>query len=319
QEKAEQVKLLLELTPQDMRKMFKVQRTQLDSKLKPTDFEQPAKIIDSSFKGPESDIPIRVYTPEGTVLTLSTDTKRPVMLLIVNLITGSGPFPAIVFYHGGGWIFGDIPGYDSFCRAMCVATEAVVISVDYRLASEFKFPAAVHDTYGALVHCYENPETYNIDRNRVAVAGDSAGGNLAAATTLMSREHQGPAIKFQCLIYPAVDIPRFFTEAYVDSPMLPYFADAYLNSREEAANIYASPLKAVLTGLPPCFLLTCQSDPLLEEGKDYVKKLQESGVPCEYYNVDGLDHGFVDDNKHRDPKVAPHQDAVFAALKKGLQ
>ncbi|KAI9289554.1 Alpha/Beta hydrolase protein [Umbelopsis sp. AD052] len=296
QEKAEQVKLLLEMTPQDMRKMFKVQRTQLDSKLKPTDFEQPAKIIDSSFKGPESDIPIRVYTPEG-----------------------SGPFPAIVFYHGGGWIFGDIPGYDSFCRAMCVATEAVVISVDYRLASEFKFPAAVHDTYGALVHCYENPETYNIDRNRVAVAGDSAGGNLAAVTTLMIREHRGPAIKFQCLIYPAVDIPRFFTEAYVDSPMLPYFADAYLNSREEAANIYVSPLKADLTGLPPCFLLTCQSDPLLEEGKDYVKKLQESGVPCEYYNVDGLDHGFVDVNKHRDPKVAPHQDAVFAALKKGLQ
>lgn len=97
------------------------------------------------------------------------------------------------------------------------------------------------------------------------------------------------------------------------------FADAYLTSREEASNIYASPLKADLTGLPPCFLLTCQSDSLLKDGKDYVKKLQEYGVPCEYRNVDGLDHGFVDINKHIEPKVAPHQDAIFAALKKGLE
>ncbi|KAI8578526.1 hypothetical protein K450DRAFT_246189 [Umbelopsis ramanniana AG] len=202
---------------------------------------------------------------------------------------------------------------------MCVATEAVVISVGYRLASEFKFPAAAHDAYGALVHCYENPETYNIDRNRIAVAGDSAGGNLAAVVTLMSRDQRGPAIKYQCLIYPAVDIPRFFTEAYADAPMLQYFADAYLKSREDADNIYVSPLKADLTGLPPCFLLTCQSDSLLQEGKDYVQKLHESGVPCEYLNVVGLDHGFVDVNKHLEPKVAPHQDAIFAAMKKALQ
>lgn len=97
------------------------------------------------------------------------------------------------------------------------------------------------------------------------------------------------------------------------------FADAYLTSREEATNIYVSPLKADLTGLPPCFLLTCQSDSLLGDGKDYVKKLQEHGVPCEYWNVEGLDHGFVDVNKHIEPKAAPHQDATFAALKKGLE
>ncbi|KAH8549776.1 lipase/esterase [Umbelopsis sp. PMI_123] len=290
------IKMLLAIPPQEVRTIFTVEKDKVLKQVKPSDLEQPAKLVDSTFKGPETDIPIRVYTPAGT-----------------------GPFPAILFFHGGGWVFGDIPGYDSLCRAMCVATEAVVISVDYRLSPEAKFPAAINDCFGALVHCYENSEIYDIDPSRIAVVGDSAGGNLAAAVTLFSRDHQGPAIKFQVLIYPAVDVARFYTETHAGDPMSKYFADAYLNTPEDAQNIYVSPLRADLTGLPPCFLLTCESDALLPHGKKYVEKLQQSGVPCEYINALDVDHGFVDVNKHVEPKVAPYQDAIFAALKTALK
>jgi len=291
----EELKMLLAMTPQELRVVFTVKKQEATKTLTADDLEKPAYIAEYTFKGPETDIPIRVYTPEGT-----------------------GPFPGIVFYHGGGWIFGDIEGYDSLCRAMCVGTGAVVISVAYRLAPEAKFPAPAEDAYAALAYAHDNAKTHNIDPERIAVSGDSAGGNLAAAVTLITRDRHGPKIKFQSLIYPSCNVASF-DETQKDAPFMKYFADAYLKTPEDAQNLYASPIKADLNGLPPAFLLTCDTDTLRDDGRAYAQKLNASGVPCEYINVVGLDHGFIDVNKRLLPAVAQYQDAMFASLKAGLQ
>ncbi|KAG2177787.1 hypothetical protein INT43_003034, partial [Umbelopsis isabellina] len=214
----------------------------------PPKLEEPANITDSTFQAPESIVPIRIYTPEG-----------------------SGPFPCIVYYHGGGWVFGDLEMYDSLCRAMCVGAEAVLVFVDYRLAPENKFPAAAEDAYAGLCHVKENAQKYNIDTTRIAVAGDSAGGNLTAVVTLMARDRKGPNIKFQCLIYPGCN---FNSGAGEKNVLLKYMRDAYLNNEEDMQNIYASPMRADLSGLPAGYLLTCDDDELLDEGRRYCEKLK---------------------------------------------
>ncbi|CAM0141228.1 unnamed protein product [Umbelopsis sp. WA50703] len=260
----------------EVRETLKATRKNRLAQLPPAKLEEPSSITDSDFQGPESVIPIRIYTPEG-----------------------SGPFPGIVFYHGGGWIMGDLETYDSVCRAMCVGTGAVLVSVDYRLAPEYKFPAATEDAYAGLIHVVANAKKYNIDPTRIAVAGDSAGGNISAAVTLMTRDL------------------RLFgkTQAFLNTSS---FRTAYHRKPEDAESIYASPLLADLTGLPAAYLLTCDDDPLRDEGLAYCNKLKASGVPCEYTNVIGQSHGFFDRNKYQVPEVAQYHDAIFAAIKKAL-
>ncbi|KAI8582609.1 hypothetical protein K450DRAFT_268971 [Umbelopsis ramanniana AG] len=296
----EQFNALLALSIPDFRQALGVMvaKTMM---AQPEPIDIPAKIEDSSFKGPASDIPIRIYTPEGT-----------------------GPFPAVVFYHGGGWVLGNIQSHDSICRQMCVQTGAVVISVEYRLAPEAKFPAGPNDCYAAFHHVQSNPDKYGIDAERVAVAGDSAGGNLATVVSIMCRDRQAPRPKFQCLIYPACDFTANGPHKQSDPSdllvmdFMNYMKDGYINGPEDEINPLASPLKADLHDLPPAFVMTCSMDPLLEEGVEYVQKLKASGVPCEHINAIGMDHGCFSQDRRTDPDIQQYQDAAFAAIKKAL-
>ncbi|KAG2186457.1 hypothetical protein INT44_002679 [Umbelopsis vinacea] len=296
----EQFNALLAMSIPDFRQTVGAMMAQaITSQPKPIDI--PAKIEDSSFKGPASDVPIRIYTPEGT-----------------------GPFPAVVFYHGGGWVFGDIQSYDGICRHMCVKTGAVVISVGYRLAPEAKFPAGLEDSYAAFLHVQSNPDKYGIDVERIAVAGDSAGGNLATVVSIMCRDRQAPRPKFQCLIYPACDLTANGPHRQSDpsdlltNDFMIYMKNGYINGPEDETNPLASPLKADLHDLPPAYLMTCSMDSLLEEGVDYAQKLNASGVPCEHVNAIGMDHGCFSLDRRQVPAVQQYQEMAFAAIKKAL-
>ncbi|KAH8549869.1 Alpha/Beta hydrolase protein [Umbelopsis sp. PMI_123] len=287
----EQLNALLSLSAPELRQTVESMISKPLVKPEPIDF--PAKIEDSSFKGPESDIPIRIYTPEGT-----------------------GPFPAVVYYHGGGWFMGGIETHDGICRYLCVSTGTVVISVEYRLVPEARFPAIPEDCYAAFV--------YNIDSKRIAVAGDSAGGNLSAVVSIMSRDRQGPKPIFQCLVYPVCDMTAMGPYKASDpSDVLPlslwnYIRNGYLNDPEAALNPLASPMKADLKGLPPALLLIGDKDLFVEECADYVSKLEASGVQCEYICAKGMEHGFFHEDRRQFPIIQSYQETVFAAIKKAL-
>ncbi|KAG2177811.1 hypothetical protein INT43_003058 [Umbelopsis isabellina] len=297
----EQIDALTNLPAPDLRAKLAGFRMDALSKLPPAPLDEPAKVENSSFKGPETDIPIRIYTPEGT-----------------------GPFPVVIYFHGGGWVIGTLDSYDGLCREMCVSVGATIISVDYRLSPEAKFPAATEDCYAAVVHVQENAEKYNVDPARIAVAGDSAGGNLALVASIMSRERKGPSIKYQSLIYPSCDMTMNgpHKQSNPSAVLLPqimnYFADCYLNGPEDMENPHCSPLKADLTGLPPAFVLTCEHDSLLEEGAELARRFKEVGVPCEYVHALGLDHGVIHTSRHHFPAVGPYQTAIYEGMKKAL-
>jgi acetyl esterase len=258
------------LTPEQAREMI-VQMRELAGEP-----ESVAKVEDSQIPTPDGPIPVRIYTPEGT-----------------------GPFPILVYFHGGGWVIGTIDTIDAPCRALTNRSGCVVVSVDYRLAPEHKFPAAPEDCYAATRYVAENAAAYNADPQRLAVGGDSAGGNLAAAVALMARDRGGPPIAFQLLIYPVTN-HNFDTASYqenADSYLLTkngmvWFWDHYLTSADDGQNPYASPQQARnLGGLPPAFVMTCEFDPLRDEGEAYADRLQEDGVQVEKKRYNGLIHG----------------------------
>lgn len=225
------------------------------------------------------DVPVRIYTPEGT-----------------------GPFPALVYFHGGGWVFCNLDTHDGVSRQMANRVPAVVVSVDYRLAPENKFPAAVEDAYAATTWVAENASALNVDAQRVVVIGDSAGGNLAAVVALMARDRGGPKLAYQVLICPVMDYPipglpsyHELAEGYnLTRKNMIWFWERYLNSEQEASNPYAVPLRAEsLKGLPPAFVITAEYDPLRDEGEAYVTRLQAEGVPARLKRYDSMIHGFV--------------------------
>lgn len=225
-------------------------------------------------------IPVRVYVPE-----MDTST----------------PQPALVFYHGGGWVTGSIESHDPVCRFLCNAAACVVISVEYRLAPEHKFPAAVWDAYDAAQWIAVHADEFAVDPARIAVGGDSAGGNLAAVTCLIAKERNSPDIAFQLLIYPSTgyaEAPpsiRENAEGYMlTGEMMTWFRNHYLNSSEELLHPYFAPVLAEDLGdLPPAFIATAEFDPLRDVGKMYADKLQSSGVPVAFKNYEGLIHGFA--------------------------
>ena len=239
--------------------------------------EPLAKVADITIPVPDGQIPARVYTPAG-----------------------STPLPGLVYFHGGGWVIGSPDALDAPCSIIANAAGCVIVSVDYRLAPEFKFPTAAEDCYAAMRWVAENGATLGIDGSRLAVGGDSAGGNLAAVVSLMARDRGGPALVYQALIYPVTDF-NFDTTSYTENAeallltkaAMVWFWNHYLRSPEDGQNPYASPLRAPdLHGLPPAFVVTAEYDPLRDEGQAYAARLREAGVEVDTKNYAGMIHGF---------------------------
>ena len=226
-------------------------------------------------------VPVRAYRPKGAA--------RDEIL------------PALVYFHGGGWVIGDLDTHDVVCRTLCNAARCAVFSVEYRKAPEAPFPAAVDDCFSALAFVSSSSNSLKITPQKVAVGGDSAGGNLATVMALMARDAGGPAISFQVLIYPGCDqrmahasIDRNGEGYLLTKKSMLYFRAHYLPSEKDWLDWRASPLLAKsLKGLPPAFLLTAGFDPLVDEGKEYADRLQREGVQVEYRNYADMVHGFI--------------------------
>jgi acetyl esterase len=238
---------------------------------------------------------------------------------------GSGPFPALIFFHGGGWVIGDIDTHDGICRSLANAGGCVVANVDYRLAPEHRYPVAAEDAFAATRWVAAQGVRIGVDARRLAVGGDSAGGNLAAAVTLMARDRGGPALAFQALVYPVTQ-PGLDTASYREC------ADGYLLTREgmrwfwnhyapreaDARQPYASPLLAGSLGeLPAALVITAEYDPLREDGESYAAKLGEAGVSVTMTRYPGMIHGFFRMINFVD-KAKAARDEVAAALRKAF-
>ena len=236
-----------------------------------------AKVEDRTVSGPDSDVPVRIYTPEG-----------------------SGPFPILAWYHGGGWVVGDLDSADGTARNLCVGGNCIVVSVDYRLAPDAKFPGPAEDCWAATTWAVNSAANIYGDPSRLAVGGDSAGGNLAAAMCLMAADRGGPGIALQVLVYPVTDA-RTDTASYVRNAdgysltktTMEWYWDQYLSSKDDAANPYAAPLRAKsLAGQPRALVITAEFDPLCDEGEAYAKRLTEAGVDTTATRYEGMIHGF---------------------------
>ncbi|CAI8701617.1 acetyl esterase [Pseudomonas sp. IT-P258] len=209
--------------------------------------------------------------------------------------------PLLVFFHGGGFVMGNLDTHDNLCRSLARQTEAVVVSVAYRLAPESKFPAAPLDCYAATCWLVEHAAELRVDGSRLAVAGDSAGGNLALAVSQLAARRQGPKISYQCLFYPVTDAGcdsqsfEDFAQSYLLSAgMMRWFWQQYLQDVGQVEDPLASPLRAEsLAGLPPTTLITAEFDPLRDEGEAMAECLREAGVPVRVQRCDGMIHGFI--------------------------
>jgi acetyl esterase len=212
-----------------------------------------------------------------------------------------GKLPALVYFHGGGWTIGDLDTHDTLCRQLAAGAGCAVFSVDYRLAPESPFPAAVDDCFAATRWVMDNAASLGVDPNRVAVGGDSAGGNLAAVVALLARDAGGPAIVHQLLIYPATDQrcgsashERNAQGYLLTRDAIEFFRANYLPQRDQWSDWRASPLLAQShAGLPPATVMTAGFDPLIDEGRAYADRLRASGVTVEYREYSDMVHGFV--------------------------
>jgi acetyl esterase/lipase len=213
--------------------------------------------------------------------------------------------PALVYFHGGGWVIGDLDTHDAVCRTLANGARCAVFSVEYRKAPEAPFPAAVDDCFSALAFVFNDSEKLKTDRSKIAVGGDSAGGNLAAVMALMARDAGGPAfsspLSFQLLIYPGTDqqmahpsIERNGEGYLLTKKSMQYFRGHYLPHKEDWLDWRASPLLAKsLAGLPPALVMTAGYDPLLDEGRAYAERLKQEGVATEYREYADMVHGFI--------------------------
>ncbi|MEH7612266.1 alpha/beta hydrolase [Gottfriedia acidiceleris] len=227
--------------------------------------------------GQDESIKIRIYTPEG-----------------------EGPLPVFVYYHSGGWVIGDLETSDASCRMLANRTKRIVVSVDYRLAPEYKFPIPFEDSFAALNWVSEHAKEFNGNASNIVVGGDSAGGNLAAVVSQAAKDQNGPKIVAQVLVYPVTaltyDSKSYFDfqEGYgLDRDLMIWFGNHYINSKEDATNKYVSPLATDdLTNLPPALIITAENDVLRDEGTEYGKRLKDAGVNLEMYCEQGLVHGY---------------------------
>lgn len=270
----------------------------------------------------------RTMQPEAPEIGVGTvlDTDADGVPVRIYQPVGEGPFPVVMMFHGGGWVIGDLTTADGQSREVCRQTEAIVVSVDYRLAPEHPFPAAADDCYAATLWAAQSARRYGGDPSRLALAGDSAGGNLAAVVAQMIRDKGGPAVAFQLLVYPVTDGVNFNTPSYhengqdymLTAESMHWFWNHYAPNAEDRHNPYASPLLAGnLADLPAALVMTAEYDPLRDEGEAYADKLAEAGVEVEVVRCDGLIHGFFGQARTVQAAVAPMARAC-GALKAAL-
>ncbi|MGC5364864.1 alpha/beta hydrolase [Streptomyces sp. DT24] len=239
--------------------------------------EPVEEVRDTTIPGPAGDLPVRIYRPAG-----------------------EGPLPVLVYFFGGGWSLGSLDTSDAICRQLANAAGCLTIAVGYRLAPEHRFPAAPQDCLAGVRWASANAGRLGGDATRLTVGGDSAGGNLAAAVTLMARDASGPDILAQVLVYPNTDHfadtpsrrentdPLLFNEKSVQ-----WYWDNYLAAPEDGGDPLASPLRAPdHSGLPPALVITAEYDPLRDEGEQYARRLRDSGVPVVLTRYKGVAHGF---------------------------
>ncbi len=214
---------------------------------------------------------------------------------------GQGPFPVLVFFHGSGFVLCSLDTHDGICRNLCAGGHCVVVSVDYRLAPEHKYPAGLDDCVRATRWAADNVAELEGDALRIAIGGDSAGANLAAAAALHLRDHGGPALRGQLLIYPVTDYHTPGTASYRENAdgygltrdTMVWFWEHYLQDAAQAADPLVSPLRAQdLSRLPPALVVTAEYDPLRDEGEHYAEKLRAAGTPAITSRWDGMNHGF---------------------------
>ncbi len=287
-----------ELTTEEAREAYARSR----QALQPDDEIDIAETVELTCPGPVGDIALRLY--RGTALE------------------AAAPQAVLVYFHGGGWVLGDLESHDGVCREIAKRADITVISVDYRLGPEHMFPAAVDDAIAATRWIAHNAGELGVDPSRLAVAGDSAGGNLAAVVALDARDRGGPAIALQVLIYPAVDMSlrqashaRLADMAPIPPDTMRWFFARYCANEADRADWRAAPLLANShAGLPPALIIVGGYDPLCDEGEEYAAKLNAAGGHAEVFKMPGQIHGFMTMNKIITEAAQAH-DAIEAALK----
>ena len=236
-----------------------------------------AKVENRQIAVNDGEISVRIYTPSG-----------------------QGPFPLFLYYHGGGWVIGDLETADAGCRLLAEKTGRVVVSADYRLAPEYRFPVPVEDSYAALCWANEHAAELNAIKDDIVVGGDSAGGNLATVMAILSQQNNGPSITAQALIYPVTNLDfttssyEKFAEGYgLDKDLMIWFGEYYVRNADQFNDPHVSPLLAEnVSALPPAVIVAAENDVLVEEGKQYRDKLKAAGVSVDYVQIDGSVHGY---------------------------
>ncbi len=267
--------------------------------------ESVLRVENRSIPGPDTEIPLRIYTPRN-----------------------EPPLPILVFFHGGGGVVGNLETHDAVCRTLAKGAQCMVVSVDYRLAPEHKYPAGLNDCFSATRWVYENALSFDGDPKRIAVGGDSAGGSLAAAVALLARDRGGPELVYQLMFYPMTDYYLPGTPSYEENgsgyflttTAVKWFLDHYLPKEFDRDDPYLFPLRCRdLSGLPPALVMTAEYDPLRDEGERYAMRLREAGVWVHLQRIDGMMHGFtvlagrLDKGKHALKDAAAHLRAAFLA------
>jgi acetyl esterase/lipase len=256
--------------------------------------EHVASVRDHRVPVQGGEIVVRVFTPRLTAQSVGTMAGSP-----GNRSTGS-PLPVMVYFHGGGWVVGDVDTHEAICRTLANAASCVVASVDYRCAPEFRYPTAAEDAHAATCWIAEHAGELGVDARRLALCGDSAGGNLAAVVPLMARDRGGPRVALQVLVYPVtdcdLDTPSYRENAtgyILTREGMCWYWDQYAPGLAERREPYASPLRASsLAALPPALVITAEYDPLRDDGELYARRLAEAGVPVTLSRYPGMVHSF---------------------------
>jgi len=262
------------------------------------------QVRDHRIAGPGGELAIREYRPLDTTGTLG----------------------ALVYFHGGGFVLGSLDSHDALCRQLTVDSGCAVLSVDYRLAPEHKFPRGIEDAYAATCWVHEHARALDVDPKRIAVGGDSAGGALATAVAILVKRRRGPSLAFQLLLYPVTDLRSFDTPSYAENATgyfltasaMVWFRDHYLAGVADRSDQLASPLGCdELHGLPPALIITAEYDPLRDEAEAYARALHTAGVPCTLTRYDGAIHAFMSMYAYLElGRAAVHEAAV--ALRKAI-